>query len=224
VADRRSALVLFSGGQDSTVCLAWALERYARVETVGFDYGQRHRIELECRGAVRAALRAQFPDWAEHGSAMTMCSISRRWPDLRQRADHQARDRARCDRPAQHLRAGAQPALLHVRGGAGLSHRAERAGRRHVRDRLLRLSGLPRQHPVRAAGRDQPGPGRADDDRDPADAEALGGAAWVEIVREHTHTCYLGKRGRRHGWGYGCGTCPACVLRRDGHAAWLGGA
>jgi 7-cyano-7-deazaguanine synthase len=55
-------------------------------------------------------------------------------------------------------------------------------------------------------------------------AEALGGAAWVEIVREHTHTCYLGKRGRRHGWGYGCGTCPACVLRRDGHAAWLGGA
>jgi len=55
-------------------------------------------------------------------------------------------------------------------------------------------------------------------------AEVLGGAALVEIVREHTHTCYLGERGRRHDWGYGCGTCPACVLRGEGHAAWLGGA
>ena len=62
--DERSALVLFSGGQDSTTCLAWALERFAHVETIAFDYGQRHRIELEQRLVVREQIRQQFAPWA----------------------------------------------------------------------------------------------------------------------------------------------------------------
>ncbi|HOY79516.1 MAG TPA: 7-cyano-7-deazaguanine synthase, partial [Hyphomonadaceae bacterium] len=59
-----SALVLFSGGQDSAVCLAWALRRFDRVETIGFDYRQRHSVELQCRKVFLAKLREQFPEWA----------------------------------------------------------------------------------------------------------------------------------------------------------------
>src|SRR4051794_28198644 len=64
LTDTRQALVLFSGGQDSTTCLAWALNEFAHVETIGFDYGQRHRVELDCRGGIREGLRRLDRRWA----------------------------------------------------------------------------------------------------------------------------------------------------------------
>lgn len=126
--DPRQALVLFSGGQDSIACVAWVLNRFARVETVGFNDGRRHCIALDCRAALRRELAA--------------------------------------------------PMLLET--------------------------------PLMWLNRAQTW----------ALTETLGGEALNALIIEHSHTCYLGERGERHAWGHGCGACPACQLRRSGHADW----
>src|SRR5262249_50094462 len=102
---------------------------------------------------------------------------------------------------------------------------------RRVRDRLLRLSRLPRRHHQGHAAGAQPRDGTplrdpyaADVDRQTAIfalAHEIGGDALLEVLGEDTHTCYLGDPSQRHGWGYGCGTCPACRLRADGFAKWM---
>jgi 7-cyano-7-deazaguanine synthase len=234
VTDRRTALVLFSGGQDSTVCLAWALERYARVETVGFDYGQRHRIELECRGAVRAALQTQFPRWAARLGEDRVLDLAA-LAQISDSALTREREIALASNglpntfvPGRNLLFLTYAAALAYRSGAsvlvGGMCETDYSGYPDCRDNTLRAMQV-----AISLGLDAPMTIETPlmwltKAQTWALAESLGGAAWVELVREHTHTCYRGERGRRHAWGYGCGTCPACVLRRDGHAAWLAGA
>jgi 7-cyano-7-deazaguanine synthase len=234
VTDRRTALVLFSGGQDSTVCLAWALERYARVETVGFDYGQRHRIELECRGAVRAALQTQFPRWSARLGEDRVLDLAA-LAQISDSALTREREIALASNglpntfvPGRNLLFLTYAAALAYRSGAsvlvGGMCETDYSGYPDCRDNTLRAMQV-----AISLGLDAPMTIETPlmwltKAQTWALAESLGGAAWVELVREHTHTCYRGERGRRHAWGYGCGTCPACVLRRDGHAAWLAGA
>src|SRR5258708_7443407 len=127
------ALVLFSGGQDSTTCLAWALERFARVETIGFDYNQRHRIELDCRKSICDGLAALNPLWAARlGEDHTIGLGVRR--NLEYRPDARQRDRNRRERAADDLRARAQSDLSDLRRRNGLSPRLAAHRRRHVRD------------------------------------------------------------------------------------------
>ena len=225
-----TALVLFSGGQDSTVCLASALARFSRVETVGFDYGQRHSVELDQRHKVLAALRAAFPDWAERLGEdvvlplQTLGAIS----DTALTAETKI---AMTDAglpstfvPGRNLIFLAFAGALAYRRGAGVlvggMCETDYSGypdcRRATLDAMQAALGLgmdvelavetPLMHLDKA--------------QTWALAETLGGAALVDLIVEHTHTCYLGDRSRRHDWGYGCGTCPACDLRAAGWSRW----
>jgi 7-cyano-7-deazaguanine synthase len=222
-----AALVLFSGGQDSATCLAWALDRFRHVETLGFDYGQRHRVELDCRGAFRAAVAQLNPDWgARLGPDHTL-----RLDALAEVSDtaltREAEIRMGDEGTAQHLRPGSQPAVPHLRCDHRVPAGAEADRRRHVRDRFLRLPRLPGRHPEGASGGAEPRHGAPLRDRDAADVADQGRhlaargtvgkrGLWSRTVVEHTHTCYLGDRTHRHPWGFGCGTCPACELRAKG--------
>src|SRR5664279_4553402 len=144
-----TALVLFSGGQDSATCLAWALDRFVRVETLGFDYGQRHLIELACRDRLLDGIKRLRVDWAERlGEGHTLAI-----PTLAAISDTAlTRDVAiAMGADAQHLRARPQPGVFDLCGGAGVPPRHPSHHRRHVRDRLFRLSGLPRRDHSSAA-------------------------------------------------------------------------
>ncbi len=225
-ADARRALVLFSGGQDSTVCLAWALERFAHVETIGFDYGQRHRIELACRDVVRRELAAITPRWAQRLGAdhVVDLSVLAGLSDsalLHDRAiEMQASGLPNTFVPGRNLMFLVAAAALAYRRGAsvlvGGMCETDYSGYPDCRDATMRAMQqaitLGMDTPVEIATPlmtvDKAGTW--------ALARALGGDALVDAVVEHTHTCYLGERGARHAWGYGCGTCPACVLRARG--------
>jgi 7-cyano-7-deazaguanine synthase len=227
----RRALVLFSGGQDSTVCLAWALARFEQVETIGFDYGQRHRIELQCRGDVRREIAAQFPDWAARLGEDHVLDLS---------LLAQIGDSALTSERAIELQANGLPNtfvpgrnLLFLTFAAALAYRrglnvlvggmceTDYSGYPDCRDNTLKAMQL-----ALSLGLDTPLTvetplmflTKADTW---ALADTLGGPPLNELVAEYTHTCYLGERGLRHAWGYGCGQCPACQLRAAGHAAWL---
>ncbi len=228
LADER-ALILFSGGQDSTTCLAWALSRFAEVETVGFDYGQRHRVELDCRSPIREALSTGV------------------WAQGRLGEDHLL------DLPV--IGALSDTALTRdvaiAMGGNGLPNTfvpgrnlifltlaaalAYRRGCRHIVLGVCETdySGYPdcRDDTVKAMQvalnlglatrlvlhtplmwRDKAATFEL--------ARELGGEALVDLVVELTHTCYRGERTHRHAWGYGCRECPACQLRADGWRRW----
>ncbi len=228
-----SALVLFSGGQDSTVCLVWALERFARVETVGFDYGQRHAVELEVRPAIRNRLAALRPQWRERlGEDHT----------IRLDALSQVSDTALTRDMAIELDASGLPNTfvpgrnLIFLGFAGAL--AYRRGADHLVAGMCEtdFSGYPdcRNDTIQtmaralALGMDRPLEVhtplmRVDKAGTFALAQSLGGAALLDLVVEETHTCYLGDRSRRHPWGYGCGACPACRLRADGYNRFQSG-
>ena len=226
---QRRALVLFSGGQDSTTCLAWALERYAHVETVAFDYGQRHRIELDARLTVLARIRERFPDWAPRLGEDHLLDL---------KVLGQVGDTAMTSDRAIEMQANGLPNtfvpgrnLLFLTLAAALGYRRQLdvlvGGM--CETRFLRLSRLPRRHHQGAAGGAGPGLGARvtietplmwiDKSETWALARKLGGDALVDIVVEESHTCYLGERGERHDWGYGCGECPACKLRKAGWAS-----
>ncbi|HEY5072413.1 MAG TPA: 7-cyano-7-deazaguanine synthase QueC [Caulobacteraceae bacterium] len=229
-ASPSGALVLFSGGQDSTVCLAWALSRFTRVETVGFDYGQRHAVELEARGVVREAIAKSFPEWAPRLGPDAVIDI-RSFGAIGETA--MTKDRA------IEMTGGGLPStfvpgrnLVFLTYAAALADRRGLASlvggmcetdysgypdcRRSTLDALqetFRL-GMQREFPIFT-------PLMAlTKARTWALAKDLGGDALLEIIGEATHTCYLGQRGARHPWGYGCGDCPACVLRARGFAQW----
>ncbi len=231
--DPRTALVLFSGGQDSTTCLAWALDRFARVETVAYDYGQRHRIELDCRLTVRAEIRRRFPDWADRlgddhrldlsvlGQVGDSALIAEREIAL------QADGLPNTFVPGRNLLFLTLAGALAYRRGAsvlvGGMCETDYSGYPDCRDNTLKAlqvalslglaTPMTLETPLMFLTKAQTW----------TLAEDLGGAALVELLVEHSHTCYLGERGQRHPWGYGCGHCPACVLRASGHAAWLAG-
>ena len=224
------ALVLFSGGQDSATCLAWALDRFARVETLGFDYGQRHRVELDQRAKIRSGLAALDPLWAERlGEDHTLALPA--LGDLSETA--LTRDVAIAAEAS-----GLPNTFVPGRNLLFLTYAAALAWRRGLR-RIVGgmcetdFSGYPdcRDDTIKAL---QVALNLGMDRRfvletplmwlDKAEtwglAETLGGAGLVDLVVEESHTCYLGERGARHAWGYGCGTCPACDLRAKGWLAY----
>lgn len=225
-----SALVLFSGGQDSTTCLAWALSRYARVETLGFDYGQRHSVELECRTDVLAKLRERFPQWAPRMGDDHMIDLS----ILGQISETSLTRETTIAMAANNLPNTFVPGrnLLFLTIGATIAYRR---GLRVLVGGMCEtdFSGYPdcRDDTMKAL---QVALNLGMDQRfivetplmwiDKADtwqmAQDLGGNLLVETVREDTHTCYLGERSVLHAWGYGCGECPACQLRQRGYEQW----
>jgi 7-cyano-7-deazaguanine synthase len=225
------ALVLFSGGQDSTTCLAWALQRYDRVETIGFAYGQRHAVEMDCRPRVLAELRHAFPAWAAKLGDDQVLDLS---------LLGQVSDTALTQQRAIELRAGGLPNtfvpgrnLLFLGFAAAVAYRrglsvlvggmceTDYSGYPDCRDNTLKAMqvalslGLDTRMVVETPLMWLE---KADTWRL---AAQLGGGALVELIREHTHTCYLGERGRRHAWGYGCGQCPACELRQRGWETYV---
>jgi 7-cyano-7-deazaguanine synthase len=225
-----SALVLFSGGQDSTTCLAWALARYAQVETIGFDYGQRHRVELEARESVLARLRSGFPDWRERlGDDHVI--------DLRA-LSHISETALTRDMAISIGKSGLPNTFVPGRNIAFLTLAAALAYRRGIEVLVGGMcetdySGYPdcRNETLQALqialrlGLERPICIETplmwiDKARTWQLAKDLGGQALVDIVLSETHTCYLGERGERHDWGHGCGRCPACELRRRGYESW----
>ncbi|HET9978772.1 MAG TPA: 7-cyano-7-deazaguanine synthase QueC [Burkholderiaceae bacterium] len=229
----RHALVLFSGGQDSTTCLAWALAeagRFDRVETVAFDYGQRHRIELDCRLDVLAGLRTRFPAWGarlgdDHLIDMALLkSLGESALTSERVIEMQANGLPSTFVPARNLLfLGAAAALAYRRGAAvlvGGMCQTDYSGYPDCRDATLRALEqalrLGLDAPIEIATPLM----FIDKAATWALARTLGGDALVELIAERTHTCYLGERGARHAWGYGCGGCPACDLRRRGFARW----
>ncbi|HEV2573031.1 MAG TPA: 7-cyano-7-deazaguanine synthase QueC [Beijerinckiaceae bacterium] len=221
------ALVLFSGGQDSATCLAWALDRFDQVETIGFDYGQRHRIELDCRDSIRKGLAALNPRWAQRlGDDHTI--------DLAVLG--QISDTALTrDVGIEMTEAGLPNTFVPGRNLVFLTFAttlAYRRGLKHVVGGMCETdySGYPdcRDDTIKAL---QVALNLGMDKRfvletplmwiDKAEtwrlAERLGGQALVNLILKESHTCYLGERGTRHPWGFGCGTCPACELRADGY-------
>jgi 7-cyano-7-deazaguanine synthase len=225
-----SALVLFSGGQDSTVCLAWALDRYARVETVGFAYGQRHVVELGQRRVVREALAAGHPEWKERLGEDHMLELA----TLGQISDTALTREARFEMTA----AGLPNTFVPGRNLLFFTYAAALAYRRGIRTLVGGMcetdySGYPDcrndtlQSLAKAVSLGMDAPFtietplmRIDKAGTWALAEQLGGPALVDLIVEHTHTCYTPDRTTRHAWGYGCGQCPACLLRAKGWAKW----
>lgn len=225
-----TALVLFSGGQDSTVCLAWALDRFACVETVGFDYGQRHGVELQQRPAILAELRTRFPRWAGRFGDDHLLAL----PAIKSLGATAMTDDIAIETTAAGLPNTFVPGrnLLFFTYAAALAYRRGIAAlvggmcetdysgypdcRNDTLQTLARAISLGMDRPIAIDTPlmwiDKAGTW--------ALAHALGGDALVEIIVEATHSCYLGDRTRRHAWGYGCGTCPACGLRARGWATW----
>ena len=222
-----SALVLFSGGQDSATCLAWALERYERVETIGFQYGQRHVVELECRGHFLNGLKKEFPQWAQKLGEDHMLDLSL----LGQISD----TALTADKAIEMQQSGLPNTFVPGRNLLFLTFAATIAYRRQLKHIVGGMcetdySGYPdcRDDTLKAL---QVALSLGLDTRvvletplmwiDKAQtwqmAEQLGGSALVALIEEDTHTCYMGDRSQRHAWGYGCNTCPACDLRRAGH-------
>ena len=226
-----TALVLFSGGQDSTVCLAWALERFSRVETVGFDYGQRHAIELSVRNSLREKMAALDPAWATRLGEDHLVKI-----DALAAISETALTR---DTAIEIADNGLPTTFVPGRnllflGFAGAI--AYRRGARHLVAGMCETdySGYPdcRDDTIKAMqlaltlGLDKRVTIHTplmwiDKAETFALAEELGGEAFLDLVVEESHSCYLGDRSRRHAWGYGCGTCPACQLRAQGFAKFM---
>ena len=231
MSDPSRALVLFSGGQDSSVCLAWALDRYDHVETVGFDYGQRHAVEMAQREVVRREMAAAFPKWADRlgpdhvldltgfgaigGTAMTQ------------------------DRAFEVTEKGLPNTFVPGRNLVFLTYAAALADRRGLRFLVggmceTDFSGYPDcRRDTLDALETALNLGMAQDfsvetplmrltkAETWALSKSLGGEGLVELILEASHTCYKGERGQRHAWGHGCGECPACELRARGYDQWV---
>jgi 7-cyano-7-deazaguanine synthase len=222
------ALVLFSGGQDSTICLAWALERFGHVESVGFDYGQRHASELAARPRLLAGLRTAFPAWAARLGPDHLLPL-----DTLRAIGGSALTETMAIAMGAH---GLPNTFVPGRNVMFLAAAAALGYRRDIADLVggmceTDFSGYPdcRDETIQAtANALSLGLARAIRIHTPlmwidkaatwALAESLGGTALLELVLEETVTCYEGDRSRRHVWGYGCGVCPSCILRADGYA------
>jgi 7-cyano-7-deazaguanine synthase len=228
-----SALVLFSGGQDSTVCLAWALDRYAHVETVGFDYGQRHAVELTQRPLILQHMAQRLPNWAARLGSDHVLGLA----TLGQISDTALTREAQFEMTA----AGLPNTFVPGRNLLFFTYAAALAYRRGIRTLVggmceTDFSGYPdcRNETLQSLARsislgmDAPLAIETplmwiDKAATWAMADSLGGAPLVDLIVEHTHTCYTSDRKTRHAWGYGCGLCPACGLRAKGWEKWRTG-
>ena len=226
-----TALVLFSGGQDSTTCLAHALEKYERVETIAFDYRQRHLVELECRLNVLREIKAQFPAWGKKLGDDHLLDL-----EVLGKVSETSLTRDTAFKMAQ---SGLPNTFVPARNLLFLTLAAAVAYRRDLQVIVTGVcetdfSGYPdcRDDTMKAMqlalslGMDKrfliETPLMWIDKAATWDmAQRLGGSALVDLIIEHTHTCYVGDREHRHTWGYGCGSCPACELRERGFARFL---
>ena len=214
------ALVLFSGGQDSTTCLAWALERYEHVETIGFDYGQRHRIELECRLNILQEVRNRFPNWAkrlgeDHVLDLKLLGqISDTAMTAEKTIEFEKNGLPNTFVPGRNLLFLTFAATIAYRRGltvlVGGMCETDYSGYPDCRDNTLKATQV-----ALSLGMDAPVIIETplmwlDKAQSWRLAENLGGQDFVSLIQEESHTCYLGTRQQKHEWGYGCGTCPAC--------------
>jgi 7-cyano-7-deazaguanine synthase len=226
-----TALVLFSGGQDSTVCLAWALERFARVETVGFDYGQRHAIELDMRPRLRDKLAAIRPEWkARLGEdhiirldALAAISDTALTRDTEITVADSGLPTTFV--PGRNLIFFSFAGALAWRRGAchlvGGMCETDYSGYPDCRDATIKAMQV-----ALSLGLDRPLVLHTplmwiDKAQTFALAEELGGQALLDLIIEDSHSCYRGDRTHRHAWGYGCGECPACRLRAQGFETFM---
>ena len=224
------ALVVFSGGQDSATCLAWALDRFSRVETLGFDYGQRHAVELACRDTLRDGMAALQGDWKERLGPDHTLEL-----DALGKVSDTALTR---DTEIRMTESGLPSTFVPGRNLIFLSFAAALAYRRGLRHIVTGVcetdySGYPdcRDDTIKAL---QVALNLGMDSRfvlhtplmwiDKAQtwqlAESLGGEPLVTLINHESHSCYLGTRGTLHAWGHGCGVCPACELRKSGWTAY----
>ena len=225
------ALVLFSGGQDSTTCLAWALSQFAHVETIGFDYGQRHHVELQARHAVLDAMRSQFPQWSSKLGDDHMLDLSV--------LGHISDTALTSETEIQMTAAGLPNTFVPGRNLLFLGFAATLAYRRGASVLVggmceTDFSGYPdcRRDTLEALEKAL-NMGMAQDfvvetplmwltkAQTWGLAQDLGGEELVQLILEDSHTCYRGARGDRHDWGHGCGDCPACDLRAKGWREWV---
>ncbi|BBF93019.1 7-cyano-7-deazaguanine synthase QueC [Blastochloris tepida] len=223
-----SALVLLSGGQDSTTCLGWALDRFDRVETVGFDYGQRHRVELEVRERIRGRIEGLKPAWSGRLGSDHLIELS----VLGQISDTALTRDAAIALADSGLPTTFVPGrnLIFLGFAAALAYRR---GIRHIVAGMCETdySGYPdcRDDTIKAMqvalslGLDRRVTIHTplmwiDKAATFALALAIAGPQFLDLVVEETHTCYVGDRTQRHPWGFGCGVCPACRLRAEGWA------
>lgn len=233
LAMKESALVLLSAGQDSATCLAWALSRYSRVETIGFNYGQRHRIELEQRPIVRSAIARLRREWEERLGADAVVDL-RGYGALAESA-------LTAERAIEISSSGLPTTFVPGRNLVFLSVAGAHAYRRGI-DVLAggmcetdysgypdcRRATLDAMQQALSLGLDrniiiETPLMRLSKAQTWELAHELGGDELVRVIVEDTHTCYEGDRSKPHAWGYGCGTCPACALRERGWQAWRAG-
>lgn len=225
------ALVLFSGGQDSTTCLAWALERYEHVETIGFDYGQRHRIELECRLSILQEVRNRFPNWAkrlgeDHVLDLKLLGqISDTAMTAEKTIEFEKNGLPNTFVPGRNLLFLTFAATIAYRRGltvlVGGMCETDYSGYPDCRDNTLKATQV-----ALSLGMDAPviietplmWLNKAQTWRL---AEDLGNQDLVSLIQEESHTCYLGTRQDKHEWGYGCGTCASCELRKTGYEQYI---
>ncbi len=228
--DTTRALVLFSGGQDSTTCLAWALERYAQVETVGFDYGQRHRIEMDVRLETLREVRLQFPEWAEKlgDDHVVDLAVLGQISDTSLTRDvaiaYEKNGLPNTFVPGRNLLFLTFAATIAYRRGLNIliggMCETDFSGYPDCRDNTMKAMqvalSLGLDHQMRVET-----PLMWIDKADTwALAHSLGRETLTRLIIEHTHTCYNGARETLHVWGYGCGDCPACSLRKAGFEQW----
>jgi 7-cyano-7-deazaguanine synthase len=226
-AKKETALVLFSGGQDSTTCLAWALDRFERIETIGFDYGQRHRVELEVRPRVLDALRREFPLWRDRLAddhlidLSVLGEVSNTALTSGVEIAMQANGLPNTFVPGRNLLFLTFAAAVAYRRGlkhlvAGVCE-TDYSGYPDCRDDTIKSLqvalnlGMQTRFVLETPLMwiDKAATWRL--------AESLGGSELVELIIEESHTCYRGERGIRHDWGFGCACCPACELRAEGY-------
>lgn len=232
IADEK-ALVLFSGGQDSATCLAWALENFSAVETVGFDYGQRHRIELECRSELLARIVEINPTWKERLGADHTLDLSVLGQISETGLTRDAEISLREDGlpntfvPGRNLLFFTLAAALAFRRKArhmvGGMCETDYSGYPDCRDDTLKALQVTLNLGMGSRSVIHTPLMWIDKAGTWALAQDLGGDLLLDLITEHSHTCYLGERTVRHEWGYGCGTCPACELRARGYESFREG-
>jgi 7-cyano-7-deazaguanine synthase len=229
---QHGALVLFSGGQDSTTCLAWALARGDHVETIAFDYRQRHRRELDARLRVIDGIKTLFPSWAGRLGADHLLDlgllgeISETALTREMEFEITASKLPNTFVPGRNLVFLAIAAAVAYRRGIGTlvggMCETDFSGYPDCRDDTIKAMQV-----ALSLGMDRPLRIETplmwiDKAQTWQLAKDLGGDALVRLVIEETHTCYLSEKGERHGWGHGCGQCPACALRKRGFETWTG--
>jgi 7-cyano-7-deazaguanine synthase len=226
---KSNALVLFSGGQDSATCLAWALKNYSHVETIGFDYGQRHHVELQCRQQVLLSFKEKIKNTGTLGqdhllNIPVLGEISNTALTSDQLITLQVNGLPSTFVPARNLLFLTLAAALAYRRGiftlVGGMCETDYSGYPDCRQNTITAQETTLQLGIDPEFSIQTPLMHLNKAQTWALAAELGGQELINIILEDTHTCYLGDRSQRHAWGYGCGTCPACELRSAGWKEW----